>query len=338
MNSSDLPTRITKAFGVNGDRNVIPTDSSTVTDNAGVATFNRGFPPITMQPLSAGGIPPSGKDMNGALYAVSLQQQWQNAGMTYPFDADFSTTIGGYPKGALIPNSLYTGQWLNLNEANVNSPESPIGSRTGWVPLGNYGTTSVTGLSNASVTLSSIQAAKDRLILTGTLTANINLVFPAWMKSWTVVNSTTGAFSVVLKTASGSGVVSTSGVTTKIYCDGTIITKEFGTSAYRDVGTGTNQIPDMNSFTSSSNWMKLPSGKIIQMGFFSTTTAGNTIINLPIPFPNAFRSIVATQNDTTFPNVIGCQPIGTTQFRTTTWNYNGGAVSATSVSYIAIGE
>lgn len=111
-----------------------------------------------------------------------------------------------------------------------------------------------------------------------------------------------------------------------------------GTAASATLGTGANQVPDMNSFTSSTTWFKLPSGKIVQMGVFSTTTSGNTIINFPIPFPTACRSVVATQQDTTFPNIIGCVPVGTTQFRTTTWNYNGGAVSGTSVAYIAIGD
>ena len=58
-------------------------------------------------------------------------------------------------------------------------------------------------------------------------------------------------------------------------------------AALRDVGTGTNQIPDMNSFQSGSNgfgtWMRLPSGIIIQFGLYPTsgTTGG---ISFPTPF------------------------------------------------------
>ena len=226
MNSSGSPSRITKAFGVNGDKNTIPTDSTTITDNSGIATFDKGFPPITMQPLSAGGIPPSGKDMNGVIYSVTLQQQWQNAGMTYSFDADFATSVSGYPRGAVVPSTALTGQWLNLNEANSNTPESPIGATTGWAPLNNYGVTAVSGLSNASVVLSSLQAAKDRIILTGALSANINLTFPTWTKSWTIVNNCTGAFSVTCKTLSGSGVVVPAGQTAAIVGDGVNIIQD----------------------------------------------------------------------------------------------------------------
>ncbi|TCD13567.1 tail fiber protein [Lelliottia amnigena] len=225
MNSSDTPSRIVKAFGINGLKNTIPVDSSTTTDNEGVATFDKGFPPITMQPLSAGGIPPSGKDMNGTLYSVTLQQQWQNAGMTYPFNQDFSDTVSGYPKGAIVPSSVYTGQWLNLNEANGTSPESPTGASTGWVPINNYGITQIT-MTAGSIVMSSLQAAKDRIIISGTLTSNVNLIFPAWIKSWVVHNNCTGNFSITCRTAAGSGIVVIPGLVSRLFCDGVNITDE----------------------------------------------------------------------------------------------------------------
>ncbi|MDK9364815.1 phage tail protein [Lelliottia wanjuensis] len=225
MNSSDTPSRIVKAFGLNGLKNTIPVDSSTTTDNNGVATFDKGFPPVTMQPLSAGGIPPSGKDMNGVLYSTTLQQQWQNAGMTYPFSQDFSDVVSGYPKGAIVPSSVYTGQWLNLNEANGTSPESPTGANTGWVPINNYGVTQIT-MTSGSVVMSSLQAAKDRIIISGALTANVNLIFPAWIKSWVVHNNCTGNFTITCKTATGSGIVVIPGLVSRLFCDGVNISDE----------------------------------------------------------------------------------------------------------------
>ncbi|EPA3073056.1 phage tail protein [Enterobacter cloacae] len=225
MNSSDTPSRITKAFGVNGLRNTIPVESSTSTDNNGVATFDKGFPEVTMQPLSAGGIPPSGKDMNGVLYSTTIQQQWQNAGMTYPFSQAFSDAVSGYPKGAIVPSSVYTGQWLNLNEANGISPESSTGANTGWVPINNYGITQIT-MTSGSIVMSSLQAAKDRIIISGILTANVNLIFPAWIKSWVVHNNCTGNFTITCRTASGSGVVVIPGLISRIFCDGVNITDE----------------------------------------------------------------------------------------------------------------
>ena len=68
-----------------------------------------------------------------------------------------------------------------------------------------------------------------------------------------------------------------------------------GAAAKRDVGTGTNQIPDMGSFTSqkggfaSNGWQKLPGGLIVQW-YTATHPADSTVwsYNFPIPFPNAF--------------------------------------------------
>ena len=77
-------------------------------------------------------------------------------------------------------------------------------------------------------------------------------------------------------------------------------------AAKRDVGTGANQIPDMNSFTSGTGWQKLPSGLIIQWCTVSIPPVGwaspvngwsqspNISVNLPIPFPNAVVASTAS--------------------------------------------
>lgn len=279
MNSSDSPTRVSKAFGINGLRNTIPVDSNQSTDNNGIATFNKGFPPVTMQPLSAGGIPPSGMDFNGVLYSVTLQQQWQNAGMTYPFSSSFSSQINGYPKGSILPSSTYTGQWLNLNEQNSIPPENSNGSNTGWVPINNYGVTTISGLTNQSVILTSNQASKERIVISGALTSNINIIFPAWIKSWVVKNNCTGNFSVTCKTLLGSGVQVTSGFNTMLFCDGDDITFDLGTASQRNVGNSTNQIPDMSYFgasLTSTGHQELPNGMIIQWGTARCGGSGST--------------------------------------------------------------
>ncbi|PSZ18179.1 hypothetical protein [Escherichia sp. 4726-5] len=57
------------------------------------------------------------------------------------------------------------------------------------------------------------------------------------------------------------------------------------TAAQRDVGTGTNQIPDMNAFSSGSGWQKLPGGRILQWRGIANGS-GDITSPLPIPFPN----------------------------------------------------
>jgi len=285
MNSSDIPSRITKAFGVNGLKNTIPVDSSTTTDNNGVATFDKGFPSITMQPLSAGGIPPSGKDMNGVLYSATLQQQWQNAGMTYPFSQDFSDAVSGYPKGAIVPSSVYTGQWLNLNEANSTPPESATGATTGWVPINNYGITQIT-MTSGSIVMSSLQAAKDRIIITGALTANVNLIFPAWIKSWVVYNNCTGNFSITCKTAAGTGITVIPGLASRLFCDGVNITDETYNSNNDMVGMlaafAMNSAPEGWLIANGSAVSRVTYARLFsRVGTLYGAGDGSTTFNLP---------------------------------------------------------
>ncbi|HBB1361304.1 phage tail protein [Escherichia coli] len=58
-----------------------------------------------------------------------------------------------------------------------------------------------------------------------------------------------------------------------------------GEAAKRNVGTGTNQIPDMSSFTSGNGWCRYPDGTIFQRGVSVAGAIGSpTFINFPIAF------------------------------------------------------
>ncbi|MCW8046190.1 hypothetical protein OHU20_00370 [Escherichia coli] len=73
----------------------------------------------------------------------------------------------------------------------------------------------------------------------------------------------------------------------------------FGTAASADVGTGANQIPDMNSFISSigsTGFQTLPGGRIEQWGQNTITYGGESVIPLPMAVPNGvLHSIVTFQ-------------------------------------------
>jgi hypothetical protein len=61
-----------------------------------------------------------------------------------------------------------------------------------------------------------------------------------------------------------------------------------GTAAARNVGTGTNQIPDMSAYTSGSGWIRFPDGTTIQSGNASFASGINNIyVNFPRAFSNA---------------------------------------------------
>lgn len=207
MQLTNTPGKLVLPFANAGAKNTIPT-ASQIGITAGAASLVDGFPPLTRTPIAAGGVPPSGLDMNGILYELSAILRWANAGGGYAYDAAFATdsNVGGYPKGARIMRSDGLGYWFNTVENNTTDPEAAGAAAAGWVPDFTNGVTAVT-MTSANVTLTPLQYGKPIIVITGTLTANLNLIFPAIVNEWTVINRTTGAFTITCKTASGTGPV-----------------------------------------------------------------------------------------------------------------------------------
>lgn len=211
MQLTNTPGKLVLPFANAGAKNTIPT-ASQIGITAGAASLVDGFPPLTRTPIAAGGVPPSGLDMNGILYNLSAILRWANAGGGYAYDAAFATdsNVGGYPKGARIMRSDGLGYWFNTVENNTTDPEAAGAAAAGWVPDFTNGVTAVT-MTSANVTLTPLQYGKPIIVITGTLTANLNLIFPAIVNEWTVVNNCTGAFTVTAKTAAGTGIAVASG-------------------------------------------------------------------------------------------------------------------------------
>lgn len=85
-------------------------------------------------------------------------------------------------------------------------------------------------LSNADVTLSADEAAKEIITLNGNLLANVNLIIPATpQRGYVIVNNTTGAFNVTVKTAAGTGVQVPQGISSKVFSTGLDIQLETST-------------------------------------------------------------------------------------------------------------
>lgn len=128
MQISQVPALLPKAFAASGTKNTIPVDSQ-ISVTPGAASLTDGFPPLTMTPLAAGGVPPYGADINGILNWLSQICQWSNAGGAYPYDAAFSTAIGGYPKYAVLPKASGNGYWLCLADNTTTDPDT---GGSGW--------------------------------------------------------------------------------------------------------------------------------------------------------------------------------------------------------------
>jgi len=205
--------------------NTIP-DASQIGTTDGAASYNDGFPPLTMIQKAAGGVPPDGKDFNGIFLDLSKGVRWHMLGGAYQYDSTFATDSSGYPLGARVLNAAGDGYWLNQVDGNTADPSTG----SGWVPDSQYGYTAVT-MTSSNVTLTQTQAAKEIIILSGVLTANLNLIFPTWTKRWLVINNCTGAFTVTCKTSTGTGVSIYSGSQSAIiYGDGTNISTTAGNS------------------------------------------------------------------------------------------------------------
>lgn len=210
------PPKITTPWATSGLKNSIPAAADPVN---GLAGYDQGFPAINMTPKTAGGIPPFGQDFNGILFDLTEAVRYQQAGGSFPYDSVWAAAVGGYPSGALVSRTDGQGFWRNTAPNNTTDPEA---GGAGWQPEG-AGTTSIV-MTNANVTLTPLQAARNQIRITGTLTANLQLILPTYLKQWVIINAATGSFSITVKTAAGSGSIVSQGAAAMLTGDGVNLT------------------------------------------------------------------------------------------------------------------
>lgn len=100
------------------------------------ASWENGFPPVTMTPLAAGGIPPRGQSFNGVLKAISEHTAYVGGGGQYTWSNEYVAKNGGYPKGAMLASVGYDGYWQNTVDLNASNPDS---GGAGWIQLSGRG-------------------------------------------------------------------------------------------------------------------------------------------------------------------------------------------------------
>lgn len=93
------------------------------------ATYQIGFPPNTMQSITAGGMPPKGSDLNGVLYDITDNLVFLTQGGGYGFDSAYATSIGGYPLNA----KLRLNDGTEVISTIANNTNDPNVNLTGWV-------------------------------------------------------------------------------------------------------------------------------------------------------------------------------------------------------------
>lgn len=135
MQSSNVPDKLPIPFANaagGGYIRSIPV-ASQIGIQDGAASLTDGFPPLNATPVGAGGVPPFMQDMNGIMFAVSGWSRWVAAGGPIYFDAGFATSIGGYPKGAIVQSAVTPGiLFVSTIEDNSNNPDSVM---TGWLAV-----------------------------------------------------------------------------------------------------------------------------------------------------------------------------------------------------------
>ena len=223
MQLSDAPAKIVEAFGVNaapsggyGGKNTVPVPSQ-IAITPGAASFNDGFPPLTMTPIP-GGVVMDGKDMNGALFQISDPVVWYCTGAGFPYDATFSAAIGGYPKGARVLMASGNGYWVSTVDNNVTDPDT---GGAGWASADENAITALIG----DVTATGPGSAAATLAASG-VTAG----------SYTGANITVDAKGRVTAAANGgSGFNATRTDKTGTYLAGSTYTNSSGAAVFEEV-------------------------------------------------------------------------------------------------------
>lgn len=204
----------------NGDASRVELPVTTADPSRASQTL--GFPPLTMQPPESGGVPPQGEDFNGGMNQIARVAWWVlNAG-GWPYDSSFATNsnINGYPKGAYLQAADFAGYWLNLSDNNQINPDT---TGTNWAPGYQYGVSTI-AVTGGTLTPTPAQVAKRTLIFTGVLGSAQTVNLPTWLYDWQIINNTSGLFSLIVKTAAGSGVtIPQNGAPTRVRGDGTSI-------------------------------------------------------------------------------------------------------------------
>jgi len=147
-----------------------------------------------------------------------------------------------------------------LNNANLTgtptAPTPALGDSTTKISTTAFVQGTVNGLATinvagaANVALTAVQAGNGILVFTGALTANIAVIVPALSKTLIVENLTSGAFTLTVKTAAGTGIAITQGKTQEVFCDGTNVllsSSDFVNMALTGTPTAPTAAPGTNT-------------------------------------------------------------------------------------------
>jgi hypothetical protein len=187
----------------------------------------------------------------------------------------YSTNLGV----ELIGTGEQSGSWGDTTNENLGTllEEAIVGVAS--VAISDAGDTTI------SITNGTTSDCRHHvLVLSGALTANRNLIVPAKEKTWIVINSTTGGFSVTVKVSSQTGITVPNGARRLLYCNAT------------DVFDGINDLPA----SSKMNGVAIPTGLAVAGDIWTGTDSTKAVTADALWDSQAFAILV--DGSTVTPN------------------------------------
>lgn len=182
------PPILASSFAVNGDKNTIPTTNS---GTEGLASLSLGFPPITQQPVSQGGIPPQRADFNGIFNLITNFLMFIQNGSIFAYSSSLD-----YQPPAIVygNNALY--RCIATNGANTSAGVQPLSNTSYWQPLIPVGGITVSGntITVTNETGTQIQYTIDTITNPPLQSDSSNkIVTSAWVKAYAPSKTGVGA-------------------------------------------------------------------------------------------------------------------------------------------------
>lgn len=182
------PPILASSFAVNGDKNTIPATNS---GTEGLASLSLGFPPITQQPVSQGGIPPQRADFNGIFNLITNFLMFIQNGSIFAYSSSLD-----YQPPAIVygNNALY--RCVATNGANTSAGVQPLSNTDYWKPLIPVGAITISGntITVTNETGEQIQYTIDTINNPPVQSDSSNkIVTSAWVKAYAPSKTGSGA-------------------------------------------------------------------------------------------------------------------------------------------------
>ena len=175
----EQPAILPGEFAQEGDKNTIPENNDGL---SGLASIMKGFPPITQQPLSSGGLPPQRADFNGIFNLFSKFLMYIQSGGIF----EYNNTLDYQPPAIVWGNNNFY-KCKQANGASTSAGVQPLTNTNYWelvTPIknitGSNNILTVTNGNNTSdtITINALQNAP------GTNDNSNKIPTTAWVQTW----------------------------------------------------------------------------------------------------------------------------------------------------------